>query len=124
MHAPGPHERVQDPVDGVLHFLLPHHRSAALAFLRAGGRLVEGPVEELEAPHAPPRLLQRLGAVVVEAVADVLRRVARVHARGFEKRFHVLLESEDRLVGDEGAPDLIPDGLQVAERVHHGSVTP
>src|SRR5207245_11383966 len=110
VHAAGAHEGVQDPVDGVLHVLLPDHRGPALALLDARHQ-VEGPIEEFEPANAAGGPLHRLGAVVIEAVPDVLRRVARVHARGFEERLHVLLEREDRLVGAERSADLIADGL-------------
>jgi len=107
-------EGAEDPVDGVLHLLVAHHRRPALAFLQ-GGRLIERTIEELEAPHRPRRLGHHLGAVEVEAVADVLGGVARVHARHLEERLHVLLEGEDGLVAEERTLDLLPDALQVAE---------
>jgi len=91
---------MEDAVDGVLDVFLADHRRATLALLHAR-RLVEGTIEELEAAHAARRALDRLRPVVVEAIADVLRGIARVHARRLEERFHVLLESEDRLVREE-----------------------
>ena len=123
MHPSGAHVRIEDAIDGVVHFLLAHHRRAALPLLRGGG-LIEGPVEELEAAHRTRRLLQRLGAVEVEAVADIVGRVARVHTRSLEERLHVLLEGENGLVLEERAPDLIADALQVAQRVHDSAPPP
>ena len=110
VHPAGAHEGVQDPVDGVLHVVLADHRGSALALLHAR-HLIERPIEELEAADVAGGPLHRLGAVVVEAVPDVLGSVARVHAGGFEERLHVLLEGEDRLVLEERAADLIADRL-------------
>ena len=110
VHPAGAHERVEDAVDGVLDFFLSDHRRAALAFLHARG-LVEGTIEQLEAAHAAGRPLDGLRPVVIEAIADVLRGVASVHARRLEECLHVFLEGEDRLVREERAADLFADGL-------------
>ena len=110
VHPAGAHEGMQHPVDGVLHFFLPDNRRSPLALLHSR-RQVEGPVEQLEPADAPRSALHGLGAVVVEGIADVLRGVARVHARSFEERLHVLLEGEDGLVFEERTADLIADGL-------------
>jgi len=110
VHPPRAHEGVEDAVDGVLHLLLADHRRAAFALLHPGD-LVEGAVEELEAAHAARRPLHHLRPVVVEAVADVLGGVARVHPWRLEERLHVFLEGEDGLVRQEGAADLFADGL-------------
>jgi len=57
------------------------------------------------------RALHRLGARSSRSSRDVLRGVARVDARRLEKRLHVFLESEDRLVRHEGTADPDRDGL-------------
>jgi len=121
---PGAHETAQDPVNRVLHLFVPADGRPALPLLQGARPLVEGPVEELESAQWPAGILPRRGAVEVEAVPDVLGRVARVHAGPLEEALHVLLEGKDGLVPQEGVAHLLADALQVAQRIHHASLAP
>ena len=120
----GSHEPVQDPVDRVLHLFVSADGRPALPLLQGARPLVEGPVEELESAHRAARVVGGGGAVEVEAVPDVLGRVASVDAGLLEEAFHVLLEGEDGLVADESVAHLLADALQVAQRIHHASLAP
>ena len=122
VHPTCAHEARQDPVDRVLYFFLAAHRRAALSFLRGVRAGVERPIEKIEAAEGAARPLHRGGAVVIEAVANVLRRVASVHTGALEIHVHVFLKRQDRLVAKERLLDLLTDVLKIAERVHHATV--
>ncbi len=130
------HEAVRPPfarevgeraVDLLLHLLLPDEGAArqgpldaspggrsngtgSLQRLARGGQRLPGKVEDVEAGEVAPRVDNRGLAVVVEDVAQVPARVARVAERLGVEELEELGEREDATPSAEALLDLLGDG--------------
>src|SRR5690606_33132453 len=103
------HEVGPRPGDAGLHLLLADQPVAAVG---------PGDVEQAEAADLTPRVADLLGAVVVEAVADVLRRGAELLARPGGGQLQVLGERHHPAVLGEVVADPLAESLQVLADGH------
>ena len=116
VRAPFPREVRERAVERLLHLLLPDEVLAP----RAVVLVLERQIEEAKAPHRARRSLDVVSAVMIEAVAHITRRIARVPRGVLRDELEVLLEGEHpplRLVAmTNGGADLSEDLADVDHR--------